>query len=119
MGTNASTDLRLQPFLAVVRVPSAMAELPEDLVRKDLDVTRRALEKVKVIAPEKSYAKRIAEDFLKMARSYHADATHFAAKGDLVNAFAAVNYAHGWLDAGARLGVFDVAGDTRLFTLLE
>jgi hypothetical protein len=96
-----------------------MAELPEDLVRKDLDVTRRALQTLKVIAPEKSYAKRIAEDFLKMARSYHEDAEHFAAKGDLVNAFAAVNYAHGWLDAGARLGVFDVGGDNRLFTLLE
>ena len=96
-----------------------MADLPEDLVRKDLDVTRRALEKLKVIAPEKSYARLIAEDFLGMARSYHADAEHFAAKGDLVNAFAAVNYAHGWLDAGARLGVFDVGGDGTLFTLLK
>jgi len=96
-----------------------MAELPEDLVRKDLDVTKRALEKLKVIAPEKSYARRIAEDFLKMARSYYEDATHFAAKGDFVNAFAAVNYAHGWIDAGARLGVFDAGGDNRLFTLLE
>ena len=96
-----------------------MAELPDDLVRKDLDVTRRALEKVKVIAPEKSYARRIAEDFLKMARSYYEDATHFTANGDLVNAFAAVNYAHGWLDAGARLGVFDAGGNDRLFTLLE
>ncbi len=36
-----------------------------------------------------------------------------------MNAFAAVNYAHGWLDAGARLGVFDVGADDRLFTLLE
>jgi hypothetical protein len=96
-----------------------MAELPDDLVRKDLDVTRRALEKLKVIAPAKSYVRRIAEDFLRMARSYYDDAEHFADNGDLVNAFAAVNYAHGWLDAGARLGVFDVGGDDRLFTLLE
>ena len=96
-----------------------MAELPDDLVRKDLDVTRRALEKVKVIAPEKSYAKRIADDFLNMARSYYRDATHFAEKEDFVNAFAAVNYAHGWLDAGARIGLFDVGGDDRLFTLSE
>ncbi len=96
-----------------------MALLPDELVHKDLDVTKRALDKLKIIAPEKSYAKRIAEDFLNMARSYYTDATHFAANGDLVNAFAAVNYAHGWLDAGARLGVFDVAGDARLFTLLE
>lgn len=96
-----------------------MADLPDDLVRKDLEVTRRALEKLKVIAPDKSYARRIAEDFLRMATSYFQDANHFAANGDLVNAFAAVNYAHGWLDAGARLGVFDVDGDNRLFTLLE
>lgn len=96
-----------------------MVELSEDLVRKDLEITRRALEKTSVVAPVKSYARRIAEDFLNMARSYHADATHFADRGDLVNAFAAVNYAHGWLDAGARLGVFDVGGDDRLFTLLE
>jgi len=96
-----------------------MAELPDDLVRKDLDVTRRALEKLKVIAPDRSFARRIAEDFLRMARSYYDDAEHFAASGDPVNAFAAVNYAHGWLDAGARLGVFDVGGDDRLFTLLE
>ena len=29
---------------------------------------------------------------------------------------AALNYAHGWLDAGARSGVFDVH-DSRLFTV--
>jgi len=52
-----------------------------------------------------------------MARSYFEDARHFRAKGDFVNAFACVNYAHGWLDAGARLGLFDVGADDTLFTL--
>ena len=33
-----------------------------------------------------------------------------------VNAFAALNYAHGWLDSGARIGLFDVK-DSRLFTV--
>ena len=41
----------------------------------------------------------------------------FAKKGDLVTAFAALNYAHGWLDAGARLGFFDVGKDNVLFTV--
>jgi len=72
---------------------------------------------VKIIAPEPSYARDIAEDFLNMARSYYEDAKHFRANGDMINAFAAVNYAHGWLDAGARLGLFDVGGDWKLFTL--
>ena len=36
---------------------------------------------------------------------------------DYVTAFAALNYAHGWLDAGARIGVFDVNHDSKLFTV--
>lgn len=67
--------------------------------------------------PTPSHLQTIADDFLEMARSYFRDAKHFAAQGDFVNAFACVNYAHGWLDAGARLGLWDVGGDDVLFTL--
>jgi len=88
-------------------------------VKRYLEITRKALDKVKIVAPEPSYSRKMAEDFLNMARSYYNDALHFSEKGDLINAFAAVNYAHGWLDAGARLGLFDVGGDWKLFTLSE
>lgn len=88
-------------------------------MQRYLDTTERALAKVRVVAPARSFAARMAESFLGMARSYHADAKHNHAKGDFVLAYAQVNYAHGWLDAGARLGVFDVGGDDQLFTLLE
>jgi uncharacterized protein len=54
-----------------------------------------------------------------MARAYFSDAEHFRGKGDFINAFGCVNYAHGWLDAGARLGLFDVGLDDQLFTLTE
>ena len=37
-------------------------------------------------------------------------------KENYVLAFAALNYAHGWLDAGARIGLFKVK-DNRLFTV--
>ena len=94
-------------------------ELEVSLVEKDLDITKRALAKVKVVAPEKSYTHKIAMDFLNMAESYYKDAMHFHKEGNMVNAFACVNYAHGWLDAGARLGLFDVGGDDQLFTLME
>ena len=93
--------------------------ITREKIERYLDITSRALDVVKIIAPEPSYLRKIAEDFLNMARSYHRDANHFREKGDFINAFAAVNYAHGWLDAGARLGVFDVGGDDQLFTLLE
>ena len=60
-----------------------------------------------------------ADDYLKMARAYFEDAEHFFETGDRINAFACVNYAHGWLDAGARLGLFDVGQDDQLFTLYQ
>lgn len=55
-------------------------------------------------------------DFLDMIERYYKDAQHFKSQGDIVNAFAALSYAHGWLDAGARIGIFDVH-DNKLFTV--
>ena len=97
----------------------ALKEISDAKMGRYLDTTGRALAKVKVVAPPKSFMARIAENFLDMAKRYHEDAVHNAAKQDFVNAFAQVNYAHGWLDAGARLGVFDVGEDDQLFTLLD
>ena len=77
------------------------------------DVTGAALKKAK---PAKGREKDAAE-ILDMARRYYSDAEHFAAKGDRVLAFATLNYAHGWLDAGARLGILDVGRDSVLFTV--
>ena len=81
------------------------------------DVTGRALKKVKIDTCVEVDCKRAADDFLDMAQRYFNDAEHFEKKGDFVNAFAALNYAHGWLDAGARLGFFNVDGDNVLFTV--
>jgi len=57
------------------------------------------------------------EVMLRMCDDYTADARHFASKGDLVNSFGAINYAHAWLDAAVRIGLMDGHGDDRLFTL--
>ena len=82
------------------------------------DVTSRALNKVKIVdSGSVDDWKKSAEDFLDMAQRYFSDAKHFKEKGEIVNAFACLNYAHGWLDAGARLGLFDVGKDNKLFTV--
>ena len=90
-----------------------------DKCARDLEVTRRAIDKVRIAVPRRSHYRRAAEDFLSMARAYFSDARHHHEAGDLVLVLACVNYAHGWLDAGARLGLFDVGGDDKLFTLAE
>lgn len=95
------------------------AALTEERVGKYISITSEALGKLLISPPEKSFNRKLAEDFLRMAKAYFEDAKEFSARGDLVNAFACINYAHGWLDAGARIGLFDVGGDDRLFTLFE
>jgi len=92
-------------------------EITDEKIRKYMATTQKALEKVKVIAPSRSFLAEIAEDFFDMAKRYHEDAIFFKNNGNIVDAFAAVNYAHGWLDAGVRLGLFDVGMDDELFTL--
>ena len=93
--------------------------ITDEKIDRYLDITGRALAKLKVVTPARSFGKRLADDFLNMANSYYSDAKHFRANGDLVTAFAAVNYAHGWIDCGARIGLWDVEGDDQLFTLFE
>ena len=92
-------------------------KITDEKLEHYFDLTGRALKKVKIVEEGKIDFKKAAEDFFDMASRYYADAKHFKEKGDIVNAFAALNYAHGWLDAGARLHLFDVDGDNVLFTV--
>jgi len=89
------------------------------LLEKYLRLTREALARVKPAAPERSFLRGASEDFLAMARSYLADAEHFSSAGDRERALAAASYAHGWLDAGVRLGVLDGGNDDQRFTLFR
>lgn len=57
-----------------------------------------------------------AKEIINMASAYVFDAHYFEKEGHYVNAFAALNYAHGWIDTGARLGIFDVT-DNQLFVI--
>ena len=61
---------------------------------------------------------QVAEEFLSVAKNYFKDAKHFHEKGDSVTAFAALNYAHGWLDAGVKLSLFKVK-NSKLFAYSE
>lgn len=92
-------------------------DVPDALLDRYFDLTRVALERSRIVAPEKSHLLKVAKDFRDMAEAYYKDAQHFRKTGDRARALGAVYYAHAWLDAGARLGVFDVGGDSDLFTL--
>lgn len=94
-----------------------MDKITSKKLEKYFDVTKKALEQAKKNEGEFSInPKEAFDDFVDMVSRYIDDAEYFRKKGDIVTAFAALNYAHGWLDAGARIGLFNVK-DNKLFTV--
>jgi len=92
-----------------------MREITDEKLERYFKITKEALDMVNA-NPMAEKRKDQADDFLDMAQRYYDDAKHFKEKGDYVLAYGALNYAHGWLDAGARIGLFKVK-DSRLFTV--
>ena len=89
-------------------------KITKEKLEKYFELTSSALKVGKEnIANEK---RNEAREIIEMVSNYLSDAKHFQDKEDFVNSFAALNYSHGWLDAGARLGIFDVK-DNELFTI--
>ncbi len=89
-------------------------KITEKKLEKYFSLTSRALKKVrKKIHKGKEKG---ANEIIAMSSNYLSDAEYFRKKGDFINAFAAVNYAHGWIDSGVRLGIFNVKDD-KMFTV--
>lgn len=86
--------------------------------KKDLEkyrlITEKAFSIVKEnISPNK---KDEAKKIIEMVGCYLSDSKHFEKQEDYVNAFGAIYYAHGWIDCGVRLKIFNVTDD-KLFTI--
>lgn len=93
-----------------------MTEAATPLLERYLMLTSEALERVRRSPNPRSFLAGAADDFLAMAKAYLSDARHFEERGDRDRALAAVSYAHGWIDAGVRLGILDGGEDDVRFT---
>lgn len=89
-------------------------KITKEKLKKYFSTTEKALKEIKkkIIQGKEEPAKEI----INMVENYLSDARHFESKKDFINAFAAINYAHGWIDSGVRLDIFDVKDD-KLFTI--
>lgn len=97
-----------------------MSAAPADLEEKTDRYERllsEALDAATTAPPEGTPLGESATEYHEMATSYLEDGRHFREQDDLVNALAAFSYGHAWLDAGARIGVFEVPADGHLFTI--
>lgn len=79
-----------------------MDQIKQDHLEKYFSITETALA---AATPAENANQDHAKQILSLAQQYVTDAKHFQEKGDAVRAFAALNYAHGWLDCGAALGI--------------
>ncbi|MEY7848440.1 DUF357 domain-containing protein [Natrarchaeobius sp. A-rgal3] len=81
------------------------------------ELLAEALAEATIAPPEGTPMAEAAAECYEMADSYLHDGEHFRENDDLVNALAAFSYGHAWLDAGARVGLFDVPTEGHLFTV--
>lgn len=88
-------------------------------VEKYIAIEEEALKKLRIAVPENSLMGDYAKNAMEMITGYFNDAKHFRDRGDLLNAFASLNYSYGWIDSLVRLGVLDGGNDDRLFTLFR
>ncbi len=89
-------------------------KITEEKIKKYRNLTKKALE---IVKRNISHGKeKEAQEIIDMVSNYLSDSEYFEKNNDLVNVFAAINYAHGWLDCGARLKIFNVK-DNHLFTI--
>jgi len=91
------------------------ADLTEKVDRYER-LLAEALDAAEAVPPADTPLRGAADEFAEMARAYLEDGRHFQETDDPVNALAALSYGHAWLDAGARIGLFDVP-DGHLFTV--
>jgi hypothetical protein len=89
-------------------------KITREKIKKYRELTERALKIAK--SKIKKGKEKEAKEIIEMVSNYLSDSEYFEKNGDFVNVFAAVNYAHGWLDCGARLKIFNVK-DNKLFTI--
>lgn len=92
------------------------ADLEEKMDRYG-ELLAEALSEATIAPPEGTPMAEAAAECYEMAASYLEDGRHFRANDDPVNALAAFSYGHAWLDAGARVGLFDVPTEGHLFTV--
>jgi hypothetical protein len=93
-----------------------VADLEEKTDRYE-GLLAEALEAAVVAPPPGTPMAEAAADCQEMAASYLEDGRHFRDDSDPVNALASFSYGHAWLDAGARIGLFEVPEEGHLFTV--
>lgn len=94
-----------------------MAADLEDKTDRYERLLAEALDAAEPAPPSETPLAGAAEECLDMAAAYLDDGRHFRDDDDDINALAAFSYGHGWLDAGARIGLLAAPAAGELFAI--
>jgi len=94
-----------------------MDKVTEKKIKKYLDLTKKAIAGVEIVKDKGPEWEQNALKYLDMANRYYSDSKFYREKGDLVTSFAAVNYAHAWIDAGVMIGLFVAEKDSESYIM--
>lgn len=89
------------------RITKKNLEKYYNLTHKALSIAKKSVVKNKL---------KEAKEIFTIVEAYLSDSNYFKKNKDYVLAYGALNYAHGWLDAGSRLKIYDVS-DNELFII--
>lgn len=89
-----------------------MKEITSEKIDRYISITDKSIGGVKAIDKK-------GDEVLDMASRYLSDAKHYREKGDFVTSFGSVNFAHGWLDAGVRLGLLEAKEEVKEFFTID
>jgi len=74
---------------------------------------------LRIVPKDCSLLRPLADSGTEMVDCYRADAENFIGNGDLVTAFAAMNYSHAWIGCFTRLGLFESSPGDELYLRLD
>jgi uncharacterized protein len=82
-----------------------MDSLTDERLEREFDVTGEAISTTKIKIDKGHHD--LALKFMDTAKRYYEEAKFFRSRGDKASAWGALNYAHGWLDAGKESGILE------------
>ena len=84
-----------------------MNTLTYERLEREFKATKEILDNIEIKIDKDNENYKNALKFLDTAKRYYDDAKFFKDKNDKASAFGALNYAHGWLDAGKEIDLFE------------
>lgn len=85
---------------------------------ENLGIIKEILAKAKLAPENLNIMDSTKKEFMEIIEEHIDNAENFLKNDDFIKSFTSLSYAQGWLDAGAKVGIFDLS-DLKLFKKVD